>query len=442
MKEGLSNILVLIWFLSIAGMIGGIVLHALSRKSYRYVEKKKLSKRILITCVVAFVLSFIGVGITAPKKEVQTTVEEEVTADSTIEQNTSDDNTTDEQEALEEIERKEEASVTDLKEISQNSESISSTIPAFSGNAYVVLNGNVPTFSETDLTTNSFESYGSHDSLGRCTTAFANVGQDVMPTEKRGAIGAVKPTGWHTVKYDSVDGKYLYNRCHLIGYQLTAENANTNNLITGTRYLNVTGMLPFENMVADYVKETNHHVLYRVTPLFEGDNLVASGVIMEALSVEDDGAGVKFNVFCYNVQPGISINYATGDSSAGNPVYEEIALPTSYVQSYADGNGSISSNANPATDNHASTDRVISSSNHAGSSQNDNSTLAVNDSYAQNQAASEASSTYILNTSTKKFHKPSCNSAKKIKSSNYQEYSGARADLIKQGYSPCHNCNP
>ena len=143
--------------------------------------------------------------------------------------------------------------------------------------------------------------------------AEANIGQDLMPTEKRGAIGQVKPTGWHTVKYDQVEGKYLYNRCHLIGYQLTGENANEKNLITGTRYLNVDGMLPFENMVADYIKETGNHVLYRVTPVFNGNNLLASGVQMEAMSVEDKGAGISFNVFCYNVQPGVEINYADGN---------------------------------------------------------------------------------------------------------------------------------
>ena len=187
-------------------------------------------------------------------------------------------------------------------------------MPEYSGNPYIVVNDNTPFFTEADKTTASFEKYGELDSLGRCTTAYANVGKDLMPTEKRGSIGSVKPTGWQIAKYDNVDGKYLYNRCHLIGYQLTAENANKKNLITGTRYLNVNGMLPFENMVADYIKETNNHVLYRVTPVFIGDNLVASGVLMEAESVEDNGEGILFNVYCYNVQPGIVIDYATGDS--------------------------------------------------------------------------------------------------------------------------------
>ncbi len=188
------------------------------------------------------------------------------------------------------------------------------SIPAYSGQAYVAVNGNRPFFTEKDYTTTSFETYSPLDSLGRCGPAEANVGRDLMPTEERGAIGSVKPTGWQVSKYDFVDGKYLYNRCHLIGYQLTAENANRQNLITGTRYLNVTGMLPFENMVADYVKETNNHVLYRVTPLFDGEDLVAKGVLMEAWSVEDGGESVCFNVYCYNVQPGVTIDYATGDN--------------------------------------------------------------------------------------------------------------------------------
>ena len=187
-------------------------------------------------------------------------------------------------------------------------------IPAYSGSAYVAVNGNQPFFTEEEYTAASYETYSPLDDLGRCGPAMANVGRDLMPTEERGAIGSVKPTGWQTAKYDFVDGKYLYNRCHLIGYQLTAENANKRNLITGTRYLNVTGMLPFENMVADYIKETNNHVLYRVTPVFDGDDLVAKGVLMEAWSVEDGGEGVCVNVYCYNVQPGVAIDYATGDN--------------------------------------------------------------------------------------------------------------------------------
>lgn len=189
-----------------------------------------------------------------------------------------------------------------------------SEIPEYSGEPYIAVNGNEPEFSEEDLSEESFETYSELDGMGRCGTAYANVGTDLMPTEKRGSIGQVKPSGWQTVKYDIVDGKYLYNRCHLIGYQLSGENANKENLITGTRYMNVDGMLPFENMVADYVKETGNHVLYRVTPVFDGKDLVAKGVHMEAYSVEDAGEGISYNVYVYNVQPGIEIDYATGDS--------------------------------------------------------------------------------------------------------------------------------
>ena len=188
------------------------------------------------------------------------------------------------------------------------------SIGIYVGDPYKKIHGNKPYFTAEEITDQSFEQYAELDALGRCGVAVASIGQDLMPTEERGSIGSVKPTGWHTVKYDSVDGKYLYNRCHLIGYQLTGENANKCNLITGTRYLNVEGMLPFENQVADYVKETGNHVMYRVTPVFEGDDLLAKGVLMEAWSVEDEGDGICFCVFCYNVQPGITIDYATGDS--------------------------------------------------------------------------------------------------------------------------------
>jgi len=187
-------------------------------------------------------------------------------------------------------------------------------LPEYTGNPYAVVNDNMPLFEKSDFTTVSFEDYSELDELGRCGTAFANLCTDTMPTEERGEIGQVKPAGWQSVKYDCVDGRHLYNRCHLIGFQLSAENANRQNLITGTRYLNVQGMLPFENMVADYIKETGNHVLYRVTPLFEGDNLIASGVRMEAMSVEDEGEGICFHVYCYNVQPQIVIDYSTGDS--------------------------------------------------------------------------------------------------------------------------------
>lgn len=187
-------------------------------------------------------------------------------------------------------------------------------IPSYDGSSYIVLNNNEPVFNKEDINQTSFEEYSPLDNLGRCGAAYANIGIDLMPTEERGSIGMIKPTGWHTVKYDIVDGKYLYNRCHLIGFQLTGENANPKNLITCTRFMNTKGMLEFENKVANYIKETKNHVLYRVTPIYEGDNRLASGVQMEAMSVEDAGKGICFNVYCYNVQPKIIIDYATGES--------------------------------------------------------------------------------------------------------------------------------
>lgn len=199
--------------------------------------------------------------------------------------------------------------------ISENSFNIAN-IPDFSSNPYVIINNNEPNFNQNDFTTDSFESYSNLDSFGRCGVAFANISIDTMPgaEEERENISSIKPSGWINKKYDIVDGGYLYNRCHLIGYQLSAENANEKNLITGTRYMNTEGMLPFENKIAEYVKDSGNHVLYRVTPIYQGENLVASGVQLEAKSVEDNGKGICFNVYCYNSQPGIKINYKTGES--------------------------------------------------------------------------------------------------------------------------------
>lgn len=281
-------------------------------------------------------------------------------------------------------------------------------IPAFSNNAYIEINNNVPYFSDSDYSTSSFEKYSDLDKLGRCGVAYANVGLDIMPTTERGNIGSVKPSGWHSVKYENVDGKYLYNRCHLIGYQLTAENANNKNLITGTRYLNVQGMLPFENMVADYIKETGNHVLYRVTPIYDGDNLVASGVLMEAKSVEDKGAGICFNIYAYNSQPGITINYADGSS---------------YLTATGE-SGSLSN----------SVGNKNSSNNNTSSSEKEQSN--------QNSNQSTSNATYVLNTNSHKFHKPSCASAKKTSSKNRKDFNGSRDEVISQGYTPCKNCNP
>ncbi len=256
-------------------------------------------------------------------------------------------------------------------------------IPEFSGEPYVVIHGNEPEFPEKDKKKDSFETYGELDSLGRCTQAYANIGVDLMPKGDRGSINGVKPTGWSSVKYKIVEGRYLYNRCHLIGYQLTGENANRENLITGTRYLNIEGMLPFENMVAEYIEETENHVLYRVTPVFEGDELVARGVQMEALSVEDDGEGVCFNIYAYNCQPGIAIDYETGDSELSGETAET-------------GGGKTE----------------------------------------------EKPQEYILNTSTKKFHLPSCQSGIDTKEENKQTVKETRSKLLEDGYEPCGRCKP
>ena len=287
-------------------------------------------------------------------------------------------------------------------------------VPAYSGKPYTAVNNNEPYFTSDDLTTEAFENYSELDALGRCGVAYANVCLETMPTEKRGSISEVKPTGWHSVKYDNVDGKSLYNRSHLIGYQLTAENANQQNLITGTRYLNVDGMLPFENMVADYVKETDNHVLYRVTPIFTGDNLVADGVLMEGYSVEDEGDGICFCVYAYNVQPGITIDYATGDSWLSSE----------------NGNSDSSSGGNSAVSQ--------SAADKSGTQQAAVQTESVKETSAPVSTGTE----YILNTNTKKFHYPSCSSVKQMKASNKKEYTGSRDDLIAQGYDPCKKCNP
>lgn len=282
-------------------------------------------------------------------------------------------------------------------------------IPAYSGTPYTEVNGNQPYFTEEELTTQSFETYSELDSLGRCGVAYANVGQDLMPTEPRGEIGAVKPSGWHLVKYDNVDGKYLYNRCHLIAYMLAAENANPQNLITGTRYLNVQGMLPFETKVCDYVKNTGNHVLYRVTPIFDGDNLLADGVLMEAYSVEDAGEGISFCVFAYNVQPGIGIDYATGDNWAeSSGTYQSTAAPVT-VETLA---------PQPETD------------------------TAVQITPESPAPQESQGITYVLNTNTMKFHYPTCSSVDDMKEKNKQIYTGSREEVINMGYVPCKRCNP
>lgn len=263
------------------------------------------------------------------------------------------------------------------------------SIPSYSGSPSIEINGNIPFFDK--FPTEVFEIYSPLDDLGRCGVAYANICKEIMPTEPRGEIGMIKPSGWQTVKYNGlIDGNYLYNRCHLIGFQLAGENANVQNLITGTRYMNTVGMEPYENKVANYVNSYDKHVLYRVSPIFEGDNLVASGVLMEAYSLEDNGAGLKFCVYCYNVQPGIGINYSNGDSW----IIQEATTET--IQEVPD----------------------------------------------RNIPQTIDSQTYILNTNTKKFHYPSCSSVKKMKDKNKREYSGTRDEVIAMGYDPCQNCNP
>ena len=266
-----------------------------------------------------------------------------------------------------------------------------SEVPAYSGEPYVAINNNTPSFNDEELTTTSFETYSTLDYLGRCGVAYACIGTDLMPTEDRGSISEVTPSGWINKEYD---GQYLYNRCHLIGFQLSGENANESNLITGTRYMNVEGMLPFENMIADYVHETDNHVLYRVTPIYDGTNLVASGVQLEAESVEDDGEGVLFNVYVYNVQPGITIDYATGES------WQEQGTTTTPVQE------------EPVQEE------------------------------PEEQTPVSSGTTYILNTNTKKFHYPSCSSVDQMSEKNRQEFTGTRDEVIAMGYDPCGRCHP
>lgn len=265
-------------------------------------------------------------------------------------------------------------------------------IAEYSGTPYVEINGNLPYFVEDDYTTTTYEYYSPLDSLGRCGFACACIGVEIFPTEPRGEIGDIKPSGWHTVRYDDIiTDRYLYNRCHLIGYQLSGENNNPLNLITGTRYMNIEGMLPFENRVYDYILSTNNHVLYRSTPIFENENLVASGVLLEAFSVEDYGKGICFNVFTYNVQPGIIVDYATGESH--------------YAMVQEDDQTDVP-------------ERTIT------------------------EDITEPEITYILNRNSKKFHYPTCSSVEDMKESNKIYSHDSRDTIISSGYVPCKRCNP
>lgn len=299
-------------------------------------------------------------------------------------------------------------------------------IPAYDGKAYVAVNNNEPFFTDSDMTTTAFENYSDLDSLGRCGVAYANICKDIMPTEERGKIGMIKPSGWHTVKYDVIKDRYLYNRCHLIGYQLAGENANPKNLITGTRYLNVEGMLPFENLVADYVNNTGNHVLYRVTPMFSGSNLVANGVLIEAKSVEDNGGGILFNVYCYNVQPGVGINYENGDSWLDGTAPQEQSAQTGAAQN----GGSQSSDGSQAG---ASAGDTGSSGSITGSAASGSDTSPAENSVSD----SSNSKTMVHITATgKKYHRAGCRTLKK------SDTEVTLDEAKSMGLSPCGICNP
>lgn len=304
-----------------------------------------------------------------------------------------------------------------------------SDVPEFSGNASVTVNGNTPVFTQDEITTEAYELYGELDSYGRCTTAMACIGTELMPTEERESIGSVKPTGWNQNKYPGIvdsDPPYLYNRCHLIGYQLTGENANEKNLVTGTRYMNVEGMLPYENMVADYIYATGNHVLYRVTPVFEGSNLLCSGVQMEAYSVEDSGAGISFNVYCYNVQPGVVINYSDGSN------WQDITY-------------SISSDYQADDNSSTNSQRTLNQTQDNSTELSDAQTKTGDDDLSQGEKTDYTltdSCDYIANKNTKKFHYPSCDSVADMKEKNKLYFNGTRQELIDQGYEPCKRCNP
>lgn len=315
-------------------------------------------------------------------------------------------------------------------------------IPEYSGEDFVALNNNVPNFDEKDKTTTSFETYSPLDSLGRCGEAYANIGRDLMPTQKRGDISSVKPSGWLNKKYDTslVDGGYIYNRCHLIGHQLAGEDANERNLITGTRYFNVDGMLPFENMIADYVKETNNHVLFRVTPVYDGDNLVAKGVQMEAYSVEDDGEGVMFNVFVYNVQPGIEIDYATGESWLSG---EE--RPAQTTNNKNNSNSNKSNNVDDKQSTNSSQNNSVNNSNNSTSnnkntntSTNSNanaSTSNKNNNISNNSNSNQQASGVIRgNSKSKIYHCPGQANYDDMKDSANLVVFNSEQDAINAGY--------
>lgn len=371
---------------------------------------KKLKSLLSILCLIAVLLS-IFTGCDSENISKATTENIETTVgNQTIENKTEEDITqySETEKTEEKTTEKETEKVNKPESVGDdNSKAVLSKIPEYSGSPYVVINGNIPSFNKYELTTKGYETYASLDSFGRCGGAVASCGREIMPKpdEERGTISAVKPSGWVQEQYDCVSGKYLYNRCHLIGWQLSAENANKRNLITGTRYMNTEGMLPFENMVADYIKETGNHVAYRITPIYDGSDLVATGVQMEAYSIEDNGEGICFNVFCYNVQPGVKIDYTTG-------------------RSWASSNSQTTKKPSVA---------VVETTKKQ---------IETTKKRVETTKASVSYNTYVYSSKSDKFHYSSCRYAKTIKSENYCEYTGDRQGMINKGYSPCKNCNP
>lgn len=294
-------------------------------------------------------------------------------------------------------------------------------IPEWSGYAFCYVNDNAPDFTPDEIWTATQESLDPLDDLGRCGTANSCIGTDGMPNDERGDISEVHPTGWHTDKYDFVDGEMLYNRCHLIAHQLSGDDAVPRNLITGTSYMNRDGMLSFEVAIGNYVRDTANHVMYRVTPIFVKDEMLARGVHMEAASVEDGGTGLSFNVFCYNVQPGVDIDYRTGDN--------KMSEDTTALEDYQSGKFAIIANTLGV---------IPSEAEDVAQEQND----AQQDDTEEQKNQDSNMMLYVLNTNTGKFHYPDCKSVKDIKEKNRQDVEATREEIINRGFSPCGNCKP
>lgn len=412
-------------------------------KPIRKFLKEKLKIKSIVAVVLSMVIFFVGIMV-SPQSEIQEQTDSEQNGTGIVQNDEDETDLIDNNNSVNFVEpantsvqgelttevviesgftpssaKTEYKSNTEIKKGSENIASVSnSTTPKYESKAYVTVNNNVPKFTATQKATKkSFETYSNLDSLGRCGVAFACIGKDIMPTQPRGSIGQVKPSGWHTVKYDCVDGKYLYNRCHLIGYQLSGENANVKNLITGTRYLNLDGMLPFENMVADYIKETGNHVLYRVTPVFKDKELVARGVQIEAYSVEDKGEGICFNVYCFNVQPGVDIVYLTGDSALNG---EEITTTTTTKPTTTTTTKKTTTTTKPTT----TTTKKTTTTTKQTTTKNDSSTV------------------YVLNTNTLVFHRASCRHVKSILPENREDSGDNRNEIIAIGYKACGTCKP